>query len=24
VRNRKEGGALFRVFLPIPPELPKY
>jgi len=24
VRNRKEGGALFRVFLPIPPDLPKY
>ncbi|MCL2882177.1 MAG: HAMP domain-containing histidine kinase [Coriobacteriia bacterium] len=24
VRNRKEGGALFRVFLPIPPELPRY
>jgi len=24
VHNRKEGGALFRVFLPIPPDLPKY
>ena len=22
VRNREEGGAIFRVFLPIPPELP--
>ena len=24
VRNRPEGGALFRVFLPIPPDIPKY
>lgn len=24
VRNRPQGGALFRVFLPIPPDLPKY
>jgi len=24
VRNREEGGALFRIFLPIPPDLPNY